>query len=96
MDKNRFNCEVRPYVVEIPIGKQGVAFDRLDLDGWAEDYKTRNGRPGKAMKGGTSWDRKSPQDSSNVVESGIFRRQSKVRDFEKALARAVSQRPNDT
>jgi hypothetical protein len=31
MDKDRFNAEVRPYLIEIPIGKQGVAFDRLDL-----------------------------------------------------------------
>ena len=28
MDKDRFNAEVRPYLIEIPIGKQGVAFDR--------------------------------------------------------------------
>ena len=46
MDRNRFNAEVRPSLTEIPIGKQGVAFDRLDLDAWADDYKRRNGRPG--------------------------------------------------
>ena len=28
MDRNRFNAEVRPHVTEIPIGKQGVGFDR--------------------------------------------------------------------
>lgn len=28
MDRNRFNAEVRPYVPEIPIGSQGIAFDR--------------------------------------------------------------------
>ncbi len=27
MDPNRFNKEVRPFVAEIRIGKQGVAFD---------------------------------------------------------------------
>ncbi len=43
MDRNRFNVEVRPYVTEIPIGEQGVTFDRLDLDAWADDYKSRNG-----------------------------------------------------
>ena len=32
MDRNRFNREVRPYLVEIRIGVQGIAFDRLDLD----------------------------------------------------------------
>ncbi len=46
MDRNRFNAEVRRSLTQIPIGKQGVAFDRLDLDAWADDYKRRNGRPG--------------------------------------------------
>ena len=41
MDKNRFNKEVRPYVPEIKIGMQGVAFDRLDLDAWFDDYITK-------------------------------------------------------
>jgi hypothetical protein len=45
MDRNRFNRIVRPHVVVIPIGKQGIAFDRLDLDDWADQYKSRNGRP---------------------------------------------------
>jgi integrase len=36
MDKNRFNREVRPSVAEIRIGVQGIAFDRLDLDKWAD------------------------------------------------------------
>ena len=46
MDRNRFNAEIRPHLTEISIGKQGVAFDRLDLDACADDYKRRNGRPG--------------------------------------------------
>ena len=29
MDKNRFNREVRRHLTQIPIGKQGIAFDRL-------------------------------------------------------------------
>jgi hypothetical protein len=45
MDKNRFNREVRPCLTVIPIGKQGVAFDRLDLDAWADEYKRQNGCP---------------------------------------------------
>jgi hypothetical protein len=48
MDRNRFNTDVRPSLVEIPIGTQGIAFDRLDLDAWAEDYIRRNGRRPKA------------------------------------------------
>ncbi len=44
MDRNRFNAEVRPYVTEIPIGVQGIAFDRLELDRWADHYIACNGR----------------------------------------------------
>ncbi len=29
MDRNRFNAEVRPFVTQIPLGKQALAFDRL-------------------------------------------------------------------
>ena len=54
MDRNRFNSEVRPYVTEVPIGKQGIGFDRLELDAWFEDYKSRSGRP--ARKGANTWD----------------------------------------
>jgi hypothetical protein len=42
MDPNRFNKEVRPFVPEVRIGTQGIAFDRLDLDAWWEDYKSKN------------------------------------------------------
>jgi len=45
MDRNRFNDEVRPYLTTIPIGRQGVAFDRLELDAWVADYVSCNGRP---------------------------------------------------
>jgi hypothetical protein len=51
MCKSVFAAEVRPHLVEIPIGSRGIAFDRLDLDAWADEYKARNGRP---MKGGDS------------------------------------------
>ena len=50
MDRNRFNCEVRPNLTNIPIGQQGIAFDRLELDAWVEDYISRNGRRPKAPK----------------------------------------------
>ena len=58
MDRNRFNAEVRPYLTKIPIGRQGIAFDRLELDAWVDDYVSRNGRPAERSK---IWDaRKSP------------------------------------
>ena len=50
MDRNRFNTEVRPCLTTIPVGQQGIAFDRLELDAWVEDYISRNGRRPKAPK----------------------------------------------
>src|SRR6185437_2260395 len=45
MNKNNFNRLVRPSVHEIPLGKRAIAFDRLELDAWTEEYCRRNGRP---------------------------------------------------
>lgn len=50
MDRNRFNRDVRLHLTRIPIGQQGIAFDRLELDAWVEDYISRNGRRPKAPK----------------------------------------------
>ena len=43
MDEREFNKSVEPRVVAVPIGSQGVAFDRLDLDEWVKDYKASCG-----------------------------------------------------
>ncbi|MCE3238628.1 MAG: hypothetical protein K0R24_1609 [Gammaproteobacteria bacterium] len=47
MDKHRFNREVRPFIDEIKIGKQGVAFERENLDAWVQSYKLQNKLPKK-------------------------------------------------
>ncbi len=95
MDPNRFNAEVRQYLTEMRIGKQGIAFDRIDLDAWAEQYKSRNGRPGKATEGGKQWDEKGRQGSSKGAKSGTSRRQSQVEEFEKALKQVTSRKRTD-
>lgn len=43
MDKNRFNAEIRPKLTEIRIGRQGRAFDRLEMEAAADQYKRLNG-----------------------------------------------------
>ena len=58
MDKNRFNRDVRPTLAAIPIGTQGIAFDRLDLDSWADDYKSRNGHPAAQPEREKLWETK--------------------------------------
>ncbi len=93
MDRNRFNAEVRPIMTEIPIGIQGVAFDRLDLDAWAEQYKKRNGRPAH-LKGNYLWDANAVPDSDCAMGFGTSRSKYVDAKFSKALERASSQQPN--
>jgi predicted DNA-binding transcriptional regulator AlpA len=50
MNRNLFNSDVRPFLSEVRIGRQGVAFDRLELDAWWEQYQSRNERRPKALK----------------------------------------------
>ncbi len=95
MDRNRFNNEVRPYLTNIPIGRQGIAFDRLELDAWADEYKACNGRPGRT-RGGKTWDRRERQASSNVVAFGTLRNRSEDDEFEKAVAQVTSAKQRRT
>lgn len=92
MDPNRFNAEVRPYVIEIPIGKQGIGFDRLDLDAWFEDYKSRNGRPGKRKGAKKPWDARRSPVLSIDKGSGISTKLSEEEEFARALERATSKK----
>jgi len=85
MDRNRFNAEVRPYLTEVPIGTQGIAFDRLELDAWVEDYKFRNGRPG--LKGARQWDANTCLASCAEAAFGTSTNGSRAGQFAKALAR---------
>ena len=92
MDRNRFNAEVRPFLTKIPIGQQGIAFDRLELDAWVEDYISRNGRPAKRSE---LWDAKYHQASKKEAASGGSPRESKdTEDWQKAAARIISKKRN--
>jgi hypothetical protein len=83
MDRHRFNKEVRPFLTVIPIGIQGIAFDRLDLDRWVDYYKERSGRPiNKRLE---LWDVKKRLDSTNVESAGISTNRFSDNDFAKAL-----------
>lgn len=93
MDRHRFNDEVRPGLIEIPIGTQGVAFDRLDLDAWVDDYKRCSGRPAVArQRSMEQWDEKNRQVSSKEVTIGTSIKRSLDAEFEKALVRATSKK----
>jgi hypothetical protein len=92
MDRNRFNAEVRPYLTEVPIGKQGIGFDRLELDAWFEDYKSRNGRPGR--KGATTWDAREYPALSCGPASGMSTNASAGGEFARALEQVTSRKRN--
>jgi hypothetical protein len=85
MDRNRFQVEVRPTLTEVPIGIEGIAFDRLELDAWADDYIARNGRPGR--KGAKTWDANPYQAWCAEAASGTSTNGSRAGAFDKALAR---------
>jgi len=94
MDRNRFNREVRPCLTNIPIGQQGIAFDRLELDAWVEDYVSRNGRPAKRSE---TWDAKNHLASkSEAVFGGLTRESKDTEEWQKAVARLISRRRNST
>src|SRR5271155_3462135 len=92
MDKNRFNREVRPLLAVIPIGTQGIAFDRLDLDSWADDYKSRNGHPAAQPEREKLWETKERRASPNAVGPGISINSSEEHAFARALEQATSSR----
>ena len=96
MDKNRFNREVRPLLAVIPIGTQGIAFDRLDLDSWADDYKSRNGHPAAQPEREKLWETKERRVSPNEVGSGTSISSSEERAFARALEQATSSKPKST
>ncbi len=94
MDRNRFNTEVRPFLTEVPIGAQGIGFDRLELDAWFEDYKSRNGRP--AQKGENTWDANAYPVSFSGPGSGTSTSASSGGEFAKALAQLATKKQKDT
>ena len=94
MDRNRFNAEVRQCLTNIPIGRQGVAFDRLELDAWVEDYVSRNGRPAAERR--KPWDVEERRASSIGAVSGTSTNESEADAFAKALANTASKKRRTT
>ena len=96
MNRNYFNKEIRPYLPEIRIGKQGIAFDRLDLDAWVGHYKQCSECSTVFnLKGEKSWGLKHRQVCSKGAKSGILKSKSSVTAFAKALAQSRSSKQSD-
>ena len=84
MDRNRFSIEVRPELTEIPIGEQGIAFDRFELDAWIDDYIAQHGRHARS-NGAEQWQERKRQASSNGQASGTSTNTSTAGEFAQAL-----------
>jgi hypothetical protein len=73
MDRNRFNAEVRPHLHRDSGGRtRGIAFDRLELDAWAEQYAARNGRPAKTTEGRQMSRRRTPGLTKKRLKDGRY------------------------
>ena len=95
MDKNRFNAEVRPSLTEMKIGTQGIAFDRLELDAWVDDFKSRLGKSATKKLEKTVC-QKDHRVSPKGTTFGTSTKSSKERDFTKALEQVTSKKRNAT
>lgn len=96
MCKAVFQRDVRPFVTEIPIGARGVAFDRLELDQWADRHKQSKGKNTNTSinESHKTWQRKASPASTSVARSGISTSRSQdMDDFAAARARATTRRP---
>lgn len=96
MDRHRFNEEVRPNLTQIPIGSQGIAFDRLDLDAWVDDYKRCSGRPAATeQRRKEKWGENEFLVSKSEGIFGTLTRRCSEKDFAKALALTISKKPKN-
>ena len=94
MGRHTFNQHVREYLTVISVGKSGIAFDRLELDAWLEQYKSVCGRP--PTKRLDIWDAKERQVSTNVGVFGTLTNKSLEKDFVKALELSYSKKRKNT
>jgi hypothetical protein len=112
MCRAEFDKTVRPYVAEVRIGKQGIAFDRHELDAWADHYlaehaidkkkagdedDSRSERPAGKKGGKAKWGERRLVASTSAGASGTSTSTSVGMDaFAKALARARGKEPRAT
>lgn len=88
MGRELFAEQIRPFVSEIEMGKQGIGFDRLELDAALDEYISRRGRA-PAQKWSDSKCRNAQTASTYGVVSGISKRDLTDGGFARALERAI-------
>ncbi|MGV8865219.1 MAG: hypothetical protein ACOH2T_29285 [Pseudomonas sp.] len=111
MCRDEFNRSVRPNVREFPIGAQGVAFDRIELDEWADAYvasksiekpqdqdnnRPRSERQSKSI-GDEQWPKKlSPGSRKCRAASGKSTKNTEENEFKRVLALVTARKPSST
>lgn len=93
MSDRVFNSDIRPFLTEIPVGVQGKAFDRFELDKVLDDYVARYGRAPEMKWEYNQCKKEEPQASGKSKAFGISTKPSTVKDFAKAAARAKNKKP---
>jgi hypothetical protein len=88
MGRELFSEQIRPFVSEIEMGKQGVGFDRLELDAALDEYISRRGRA-PAQKWSDTKCRKMATVSAFGAAPGTSRNELTDGGFAKALDQAV-------
>jgi predicted DNA-binding transcriptional regulator AlpA len=106
MCREEFNKTVRPNVREFPIGKQGVGFDRIELDQWADSWAESmaiekqanqdNNPPRSGRQGAKQWREKQCRASTRGTGFGTSTKSSEVADFKKALEQAKGRKRSST
>ncbi|WP_312272279.1 hypothetical protein [Pseudomonas sp.] len=107
MCRDEFNKTVRPFVKEVPIGIQGIAFDRYELDAWADNYiqqkaiekaGAQGNNPSRSERrpGDKPWREKRSPASTRKTASGTSTKSSEVSEFRKALEQAKGRKPSNT
>lgn len=89
MDRNRFNNEVRPFLVTLKIGQQGIAFDRFDLDQWADEFKKSLGNPPQRV---IRWPNQGAQTLSGEKKHSTFIKKSDDEAFQQVVNKLLKKR----
>ena len=106
MCRDVFNRTVRPHVREFPIGARGVAFDREELDAWADAYVQQaaiaknpaqaNNQGAASAKEKSQWREKPSRASRRGTGSGTSTRGSTENEFTKALELVTGRKRRST
>jgi hypothetical protein len=96
MNKNLFNKLVRPCLIEIPVGIQGIAFDRLALDNWADEYIGQKGRITSSIAEKHPTRRKKLPDFKKIAMPVTSSKELTAEEFEKAVDELISKKLKNT